>query len=174
MRTFICLCFCLPMALWASPETLVGAEDGRWGFVVSPEVRLTEASLGYRLKVAGLYTTADHGFELGAAVLSTQQQRAASRQDTLFYGLSLGYRFLPHRVTHLDTELTVGLANIEWNGEEGEAYALDLATAWKINVSRFMQVGLGVGLLLSAQPDNDNLEPLQDIQLRILLDLGRF
>lgn len=159
---------------WASTQTLVDSGQGRWGVTLAPELRVNNQGLGYRFKLSALHTNGDHGLELGLSYLLFDSDREGEQQSLTFVGLVLGYRYLPYMVGHLDSELTLGQVNLAYAGNESSAYAAELATAWKVNVNSWLQVGAGVAVLLSAKPESPEFEPLQDLQARVIVEFGRF
>ncbi len=171
MRFFLLLVLFCSSSVWAwQTQTLLEPGQGRWGFSATPELRINNQGVGYRLKLSSLYTSGDHGLELGVAGQVFDTEYMGDNQNIAFYGLVLGYRFLPFEIGYLDSNLTMGAAVID----QTTAYAAELSAAWKINVSSWLQVGAGLAVLQSAPPNNADMESLQDVQMRMLLELGKF
>lgn len=161
---------CLAGASADNKQSLIDIEDYRSGGFGGPVIKYGSLSDEGALMIggggAGTFTSGDHSLFIGGAGygLVNELDWGTDQQLEMGYGgLMLGYTHQPDRLVHVETSLLVGGGGVtilddQGNEDDNASFMVsELTVSGEVNLTDFLEVGLGGAYRLTSDPDISGL-----------------
>lgn len=158
---------CLLAGTVAARESLIDLDNARVGGFGGPVFKVSQIKNQETFEIGGMggatFTTGLHSIMIGGAgygLVNEPPWSNNTRLDMGYGGLVLGYTYNPEALLHVDTHLLLGAGGISAidpsapnNPEElGSFLVAELGVQVEVNVTPFMELGLGTSYRMTSDP----------------------
>lgn len=158
---------CLLAGTVAARESLIDLDNARVGGFGGPVFKVSQIKNQETFEIGGMggatFTTGLHSIMIGGAgygLVNEPPWSNNTRLDMGYGGLVLGYTYNPEALLHVDTHLLLGAGGISAidpsapnNPEElGSFLVAELGAQVEVNVTPFMELGLGTSYRMTSDP----------------------
>jgi hypothetical protein len=153
-------------------EALINMEDARSGGFGGPVLKLGSINGDNAVMLGGegggTFTAGPHSLIIGAAgyglVNELEWDNTGRKLEMGYAGLLLGYTHQPDRVVHWEARMLLGAGNVSIadtggsNDEDANFLVSEFSLSGEVNVTDFLEVGIGGAYRLTSEPLIDNLD----------------
>lgn len=158
---------CLLAGTAAARESLIDLDNARVGGFGGPVFKVSQIKNQETFEIGGMggatFTTGLHSIMIGGAgygLVNEPPWSNNTRLDMGYGGLVLGYTYNPEALVHVDTHLLLGAGGISAidpsapnNPEElGSFLVAELGAQLEVNITPFMELGLGTSYRMTSDP----------------------
>ncbi|MFQ3230384.1 hypothetical protein [Reinekea sp.] len=149
-------------------ETLIDLENARIGGFGGPLFKVSQIKNTETFEIGGMggatFTTGKHSLMLGGGgygLVNEIRWGTNNHLEVGYGGLMFGYTYDPEALVHIDTYLLLGAGGAsvidarDANNpvELGSFLISELTTQVEVNITEFMEIGLGASYRLTTDPD---------------------
>jgi hypothetical protein len=153
-------------------ETLIDLENARIGGFGGPLFKVSQIDDSETFELGGMagatLTTGKHSLILGGGGFSLVNELSWSNNNSLevgYGGLIMGYTYNPEALIHVDTFVLLGAGGAsvidsrDSNNptETGSFLITELTSQVEVNVTDFLEIGIGASYRVTTNPDIDGL-----------------
>lgn len=163
----------LAFSLSAQAKTaLINMEDARSGGFGGPVVKLGTVNGDNAVMIGGeggaTFTSGPHSLILGGAgygLVNELEWDTQGRELEMGYaGLMMGYTHQPDRVVHWESKVLLGAGSVSIvdpggsDDEDANFLVSEFSLSGEVNVTDFLEIGIGGAYRLTSEPLIDNLD----------------
>lgn len=167
------LLLCLPAQASDHTKTaLIDMEDARSGGFGGPLVKLGTINGDNAVLIGGeggaTFTSGAHSLIIGGAgyglVNELEWDDTGRKLEMGYAGLLMGYTHQPDRVVHWESKVLLGAGNVSIvdsggsNDEDANFLVSEFSLSGEVNVTDFLEIGIGGAYRLTSEPLIDNLD----------------
>lgn len=162
------------LALASAPvlakDALIDMDNARSGGFGGPVVKYGDINGDSAAMIggegAGTFTTGDHSFLIGGAgygLVNELDWDTDQKLEMGYGGLMIGYTHKPDSVVHVETKLLLGAGGVSIvdtagdDDDSGSFMVSELTVSGEVNVTEFLEIGLGGAYRLTSEPGIDGL-----------------
>jgi len=149
-------------------DSLINLDNAQTGGFGGPVFKASQIKGKETFEIGGIggatFTTGKHQVMLGGGGFGLTNELKQPNDESLevgYGGFIMGYTFNPKSVVHVETHLLMGAggaslidaSNDVVNDESGWFYITELTTKVEVNVTEFMEIGLGASYRVTTDPD---------------------
>ena len=153
-------------------ETLLDLDNARIGGFGGPLFKVSQIKDTETFEIGGMggatFTTGKHSLMLGGGGFGLVNEISWGANNSLevgYGGLMLGYTYDPEALIHIDTYLLLGAGGASVIDardasnpvELGSFLISELTTQVEVNVTEFMEIGVGASYRITSDPDISGL-----------------
>ncbi|WP_028670790.1 hypothetical protein [Saccharospirillum impatiens] len=151
---------------------LIDMEDARSGGFGGPVVKLGTVNGDNAVMIGGeggaTFTSGAHSLIIGGAgyglVNELEWDDTGRKLEMGYAGLLMGYTHQPDRVVHWESKVLLGAGNVSIvdsggsNDEDANFLVSEFSLSGEVNVTDFLEIGIGGAYRLTSEPLIDNLD----------------
>ncbi|MFG1495610.1 hypothetical protein ABMA57_03175 [Saccharospirillum sp. HFRX-1] len=169
MRALILLPLVAMLSLPAfAKDALIDMQNARSGGYGGPLVKYgqlgDETAIMLGGEGAGTFTTGVHSLLIGGAgygLINEPEWGNGQTLDMGYGGLLIGYTHRPDAVVHVETKLLLGAGSVSLSDgtdeDNGSFLASEVSVGAEVNLTDFLEVGIGGAYRLTTDPDLDGV-----------------
>lgn len=153
-------------------NALIDMEDARSGGFGGPLVKLGSVNGDSAVMIGGegggTFTSGPHSLIIGGAgyglVNELEWDNTGRKLEMGYAGLLMGYTHQPDNVVHWESKVLLGAGNVSVvdaggsNDEDANFLVSEFSLSGEVNVTDFLEIGLGGAYRLTSEPLIDNLD----------------
>lgn len=151
-------------------ESLIDMENARVGGYGGPVFKSGQIKGDQTFEIGGMggatFTTGKHSVMLGGGGYGLVNELSWTNGDKLemgYGGFIMGYTYNPEAIIHVDTTLLLGAGGVTTLNsnnsvdETGSFLITELSSAVEVNMTEFLEIGIGASYRLASNPSLDGL-----------------